>query len=150
MNETKDNTQGGHRQDTWIWLFCAWLLALAATLGAIFIGEVMGQTPCVLCWYQRIFMFPLTFVLGLACLAVETRAAKYGLVLAVPGGLIAGWHVMLFYGVISEAIAPCTQGVSCADAEMTISGIPLPLLSLLTFTAIAALTIRAALHKENS
>ena len=43
-------------------LFIAWLVALGATLGALFIGEVMGQVPCTLCWYQRIAMFPLAIV----------------------------------------------------------------------------------------
>ena len=39
----------------------------ASALGALFIGEVMGQTPCVLCWYQRAFSFPLAIVLAVAC-----------------------------------------------------------------------------------
>jgi len=43
-------------------LYLAWLIALTATLGALFIGEVMGRTPCVLCWYQRIAMFPLALI----------------------------------------------------------------------------------------
>lgn len=47
-------------------MMLAFLLALTATLGALFIGEVMGQTPCTLCWYQRIAMFPLTAILGVA------------------------------------------------------------------------------------
>ena len=47
-------------------LYLAWLIALTATVGALFIGEVMGRTPCVLCWYQRIAMFPLALILGLA------------------------------------------------------------------------------------
>ncbi|MEG0947549.1 MAG: disulfide bond formation protein B, partial [Comamonas sp.] len=48
----------------WTLLMLAWLLATVATLGAMFLGEVMGMTPCVLCWYQRIFMFPIAIVLG--------------------------------------------------------------------------------------
>ncbi len=47
-------------------LYAAWVVALAATLGALFVGEVMGQMPCVLCWYQRIAMIPLAVVLGIA------------------------------------------------------------------------------------
>jgi len=40
-------------------------LALTASLAVRFVGEVLGQMPCLLCWYQRAFMFPLTIVLGL-------------------------------------------------------------------------------------
>jgi len=61
----------------WIWLFSAWVVALAASLGALFIGEVLGQEPCNLCWYQRIAMFPLAFILGLACLYNDLSVRRY-------------------------------------------------------------------------
>ncbi len=54
----------------WLWLMAAWGVALAATLGALFIGEVMGMTPCLLCWYQRIFMFPLALI-GVSSFSVQ-------------------------------------------------------------------------------
>ena len=47
-------------------LLAAFVVSLAATLGALYIGEVLGQTPCILCWYQRIAMFPLVVLLGIA------------------------------------------------------------------------------------
>ena len=43
----------------------AWIIALVASLAVLFIGEVLGQTPCVLCWFQRAFMFPLAIILSL-------------------------------------------------------------------------------------
>lgn len=131
-------------------MYAAWIIALVATGGAIFIGEVMGQTPCLLCWYQRIFMFPLALILGLACFRGDLAGARYALVVAGPGLLIAVWHTLLYFGLVSEAITPCSQGVSCTDANMTIWGaLPLPLLSALSFTAIAALLL-IALRKENA
>ena len=48
----------------WAFLFAAWLIATASTLGALFLSEVMQIAPCVLCWYQRVFMFPLVWVLA--------------------------------------------------------------------------------------
>lgn len=69
----------------WTLLLLAWLVATTATLGALFIGEVMGMTPCVLCWYQRIFMFPLAIILGIACFIDDRRGAVYGLTLALGG-----------------------------------------------------------------
>ncbi|MEM5474439.1 disulfide bond formation protein B [Hoeflea sp. AS60] len=47
-------------------LLAAFVIALAATLGTLFIGEVLGQRPCTLCWYQRITMFPLVPIIGLS------------------------------------------------------------------------------------
>jgi thiol-disulfide isomerase/thioredoxin len=69
----------------WNLLVLAWLIAAAATASALFIGEVMGMAPCVLCWYQRIFMFPLAVVLGMACYSDDRRGAIYG------SGSCAGW-----------------------------------------------------------
>lgn len=71
-----------HQDRAWALVFAAWLVALTATLGALFPGEVMGMTPCVLCWYQRIAMFPLVFVLGAGLLPFDTRSPRYGKPLA--------------------------------------------------------------------
>ena len=121
-------------------LFLAWLVALVASAGALFLGEVMGKTPCLLCWYQRIAMFPLVVVLGLGVLDGDVRSARYALPLAWAGWALALYHCLLYWGVISEALSPCQQGVSCADAELQVVGfVPIPLLSLLAFTAILVL-----------
>ena len=63
-----DSGKSSAPQAGWALLYGAWAIALAASLGALFIGEVLGQEPCNLCWYQRIAMFPLALILGLACL----------------------------------------------------------------------------------
>jgi disulfide bond formation protein DsbB len=118
-------------------LFLAWFVALAATAGALFLGEVMGKTPCVLCWYQRIAMFPLVLVLGLGVFDGDARSARYALPLAWAGWGFALYHCLLFWGVLSEALSPCRQGVSCADADQQVAGfVPIPLMSLIAFTAI--------------
>jgi disulfide bond formation protein DsbB len=124
----------------WMPLFGAWLVALMATAGALFLGEVMGRTPCVLCWYQRIAMFPLVLILGTGLLASDARSVRYALPLAMVGWAIAGYHLLVFRGVIVEALMPCGAGASCADASMQVAGgVPIPLLSVLAFTAILVL-----------
>ena len=121
-------------------LFLAWLVALAATAGALFLGEVMGKTPCVLCWYQRIAMFPLVLVLGVGLYDGDVRSARYALPLAWAGWGLALYHCLLFWGVLSEALSPCRQGVSCADADLQVAGfVPIPLMSLMAFSAILVL-----------
>lgn len=125
------------RVNAWFYLLAAWLVSLAATLGALFIGEVMGQTPCVLCWYQRIAMFPLVAVLGVALITSERNVFSYAMPLVLVGLGLALFHTLLFFGFIAEAIQPCSAGVSCSGDAMTLFGVfPLPLLSLLAFLAI--------------
>jgi disulfide bond formation protein DsbB len=64
-------------------LFLAWLMASVSTLGALFLGEVMGYTPCVLCWYQRIAMFPLVLILAAGLFPLDRRVVRYALPLAL-------------------------------------------------------------------
>lgn len=119
------------------WLTMAWIAALIATLSAIFIGEVLGRTPCVLCWYQRIFMFPLVLVLGVACYRGDLGAWRYALPLAGVGAGFAAYHTLLYWRVIEPEIVACSAEASCSGAAMAIFGsIPLPLLSLLAFALI--------------
>jgi disulfide bond formation protein DsbB len=118
-------------------LFGAWLVALTASLGALFVGEILGQTPCLLCWYQRIAMFPLAVLLGVACLNDDRQVGRYATPLAAIGAALAFWHVLVFYEVIPTAIEPCGQGPSCRGSDMTVLGVvPLPVLSLVAFVSI--------------
>ncbi len=122
-------------------LVLAWIVALAASLSVLFIGEVLGQTPCNLCWFQRAFMFPLAIVLGLGLWWQDPRIGRYGIVLAIGGGALALWHLGLYVGVIPESIKPCTaSGPSCTDDNQVVFGIPIPLLALVAFALIALLS----------
>jgi disulfide bond formation protein DsbB len=132
----------------WTLLLLAWLVATAATLGALFLGEVMGMTPCVLCWYQRIFMFPIAIVLGIACFTDDRRGAVYGLALALGGLVIAGYHTLLVAGLIPKTWVPCSAGVSCTDQKLEIlNSVQIPWLSLAAFSALAFLL---AVYLRNS
>lgn len=137
----KPQTQSSNNT-SWNLLVLTWAIALVSTLGALFIGEVMGQTPCVLCWYQRAFMFPLVVILAVACYLSDFGVWRYALPLAVIGWLFALYHSLLYLGIVPEAITPCGSGVSCASTDMTILGwLPLPLLSLVMFSSIIFLLV---------
>ncbi len=131
----------------WLLVFAAWLLATLATLGALFFGEVMMLTPCVLCWYQRIFMFPLVLLLPLGLFPYDHKVARYGLALAVPGNLIACFHLLVAAGVIPEAMQPCSQGVPCSVTVIEWFGfVTIPLLSAAAFLTITALLLATHLR----
>ena len=138
------------QQKQWVLVFLAWLIALAATLGALFLGEVMGRTPCLLCWYQRIAMFPLVVVLGVGLLPFDPRGVRYALPLALVGGMIALYHYLLYWGVIPPSLVPCGQGVSCTDAKLGLLGfVSIPLLSLMAFASIIVLLLIAKRGSQN-
>ncbi|ODT64906.1 MAG: disulfide bond formation protein [Pelagibacterium sp. SCN 63-23] len=123
-------------------MLLAWAVAMAATLGALFIGEVMGQMPCTLCWYQRIAMFPLALILGVAAYRHDADAWRYALPLAVAGLALAGYHSLQYSGLLPAPIIPCqASGPSCSGEGMLILGVPIPYLSTLAFAIITALLL---------
>jgi disulfide bond formation protein DsbB len=130
------------QRQTLLW---AWFVALTATLGALFIGEVMGQMPCTLCWYQRIAMFPLVVILGVAAFRGDTGAWRYAMPLSLIGLLIAGYHSLQYSGLLPAPIIPCqANGPACSGEGMLILGFPIPHLSTMAFAAIAALLLPLA------
>jgi disulfide bond formation protein DsbB len=129
---------------SWTLLFCAWLVAMTASLGALFVGEVMGQRPCDLCWHQRAFMFPSAVILTVAIIVEDPGVWRYALPLSLVGIALAGFHTLLYAGLVPKSVEPCARGVSCSDAAMTIlGGVPLPALSLIAFVLLAALLLLA-------
>ena len=126
----------------WLVLLVAWGVAMVSTLGALFIGEVMGMTPCLLCWYQRIFMFPLALIIGMAAFAEDRRGAVYALPLALGGATVAGYHSALIAGWVPKWWVPCGAGPSCSEQSLEIlGGIQIPWLALAAFAAIAILLL---------
>lgn len=128
------------RNAGWTPLFLAWLVAAASTLGALFFSEVMRLAPCELCWWQRIFMFPLAIMLPLGLFPTDPRVVRYALPLAVAGWGFAVFHWLLVLGVVPENVRPCTRGVPCGEVTLQWLGfVNLPLLSVLAFSAVIAL-----------
>lgn len=128
--------------NAWTPLFAAFVLAIVASLVVLFVGEVLGQLPCNLCWFQRAFMFPLAIILGIAAFRSDAGGWIYGVPLATGGWLVAGFHTLLYFGLIPETLKPCLTGPSCSSGDMNILGVlPLPVLSLVAFTAIIALLV---------
>lgn len=135
----------------WTWLFLAWLIALISTLGAIFLSEVVGVLPCVLCWYQRIAMFPLVVILAVGLLPFDARSVRYALPLAVAGWVIALYHCLLYWGVVPKDLVPCGEGASCTDVKAELYGfISVPLLSLAAFSLIVVflLVVKKGFRRE--
>lgn len=124
----------------WMLLFSAWLVALVSTLGALFSSAIMGLEPCLLCWYQRIAMFPLALMLAVALLSSDVLVVRYALPLAIAGAGVAAYHCLLVWGVVPKDLVPCGQGPSCAEVKLELLGfITLPLLSLAAFSLIVIL-----------
>ncbi len=130
--------------------YVAWAQALLATCGSLYFSEIAGYLPCLLCWYQRIAMYPLVVVLGVGILRREKKLYQYVLPFSIIGGVIALFHVLLYYGVFPESEQTCRAGVSCTTKYIEWVGfLTIPLLSFLAFAVITACMI-VLYRKERS
>lgn len=134
MEQVETETINGR----WL-LLAAWLMALVGTVGSLFFSEVMLYPPCVLCWYQRIALYPLVLIIGVGIATADRRVVRYALPLALAGLAIAVYHNLLYYGFIPESISPCTEGVPCNAVQIELAGfITIPLMALGGFMSVSA------------
>lgn len=121
-------------------LFFAWLVSIVATAGSLLFQYALSFEPCMLCWYQRIAMYPLAIILGVAAYRNDRGIRPYVLPLAVIGLLIAIYQYLEQMVPGIARIAPCTVGVPCSNRDIDLLGfITFPLLSICAFALIAFL-----------
>ncbi len=99
----------------------AWLVALVATAGSLYLSEVAGLVPCRLCWYQRIAMYPLSAILGVAFLRRDTGVWRYALPLTLIGLSISTYHALVQLRPALE-VAPCEGEVPCSAQYLKVFG----------------------------
>ena len=128
----------------------AFCLAVIATAGSLFFSEVMKLPPCVLCWYQRIFMYPLVFIFAVGLFRKTKDTFIHAAVLSCTGLVISIYHNLLYYKLVPENITPCTTGVSCTSKQIEWLGfITIPFLSFVAFTLITIISVSILKQKDN-
>lgn len=117
-------------------LYWAWLIALVGFCVSIFYAEILGHPPCPLCWYQRIALFPLVILLGIAAYRGDQAIIPYALPIVVIGALIATFHVLQPILPFLQKTAICRLGVPCTHEGLSLW---FPVASLCGFVLIATL-----------
>ena len=136
---------------SWLLLFCAWVIAFSGTLVSLFFSEVAQIPVCVLCWYQRIALYPLVLILPLALFPYDPKVLHYGGILVIAGWLTALFHVLLVLGVIPKSAQPCVQDIPCSETHLNLLGfLNIPMMSLLTFTLIGVLLIYSKIQSTRN
>ncbi len=127
-----------------IGLWLAWLVALVTTLGSLYYSEVAHFTPCKLCWYQRIAMYPLVIVLLVAALRRDRGIAWYVVPVATIGALFAVYQTQL-QAFPHQHSSFCTLTEPCTVRYVWEFGfVSLPFMALSAFVFIITMTIVAA------
>ena len=121
----------------------AWLVALTATLGSLYYSEVANFVPCKLCWYQRIAMYPLVVILGIAAIRRDIDVRRYAVPMAGVGAAISIFHYFLqrFPALTSASCDPTTPCTSTWVWQFHF--ISIPFMALSGFALIATLLLMA-------
>lgn len=126
---------------TKIILLC-FVVASVATMGSLFFSDVMGFVPCNMCWYQRIFMYPLVIIFLMNILYPDDKVYKYAFPIVLVGLLFAIYHNLLMFGLIPESAVPCASGVPCSTEYINWLGfITIPFLSLISYLVLFLLLV---------
>jgi len=131
-------------------LWLAFVVTAVATLGSLFFSEIADFVPCKLCWFQRIFMYPLALVVPLMALARDNRAARYLLPLPVIGAGVAVYHIMIEEGWVEQAHTCLISAPGgCATKWVDEFGyVTIPILALTGFALSFALLLFAMLRPD--
>lgn len=122
--------------------YIAWVQAIVATASSLYLSEILHWTPCVLCWYQRILMYPLVILIAVGIYKKDKNLPYFVLPMTIIGMGIALFHYLLQIGIVPDAVAPCVSGVSCTTKFfMWLGFITIPFLSLTAFSIITVCMI---------
>ncbi|PIS01403.1 MAG: hypothetical protein COT84_02480 [Chlamydiae bacterium CG10_big_fil_rev_8_21_14_0_10_35_9] len=121
-------------------LYFAWLVSLVGSLTSLYYSEILLITPCSLCWYQRICMYPLIFILPIAIIKQDSSVKIYILPQMIIGAFLSLWHYLIQNIPMFALPALCGLQSSCADARYKIFGVSFPLVSLIGFSIMILLT----------
>jgi len=118
-------------------------VALTTSLGSLYLSEVAKFPPCILCWYQRIAMYPLAVILIVASLRKDRAVWTYVVPLGVIGLGISVYHYLIERFPASVSFA-CTDDVPCTTVWIWKFGfLSIPAMAGIGFAATITLVLLA-------
>ncbi|MDO8728337.1 MAG: disulfide bond formation protein B [bacterium] len=132
------------------YLNLCFIIALLASSFSLVYSEIIGFLPCYLCWYQRVFMFPLVLIFGSAIWHKDRKIVKYTLPLLCIGFIISVYQNFFYYFGEGSSLPCDASGVSCYKQLINVFGgyISFPMLSLSGYLALITIVLVAHFYKK--
>ena len=122
----------------------AFVVAAVATLGSLWLSEGADFVPCKLCWYQRIAMYPMAVILGVAALRRDAGVRRYALPVVAIGATISVWHILIERFPSLESSTSCELSNPCSIIWTEHFGyMTIPTMALSGFALLATLLLLA-------
>lgn len=118
-------------------LFLSWATSFIATSGSLYFSEILKYEPCTLCWYQRIFMYPLVIILGVAIVKKDYKISIYSLILSIIGSFISTYHYLIQKVPYLSTTSTCGRIPCTGDYLNWFDFITIPFLCLISFIIIS-------------
>jgi disulfide bond formation protein DsbB len=123
-------------------LFAAWATSILAIFGSLYFSEIRQYEPCLLCWYQRILMYPFALILGIAVVKKDYRISLYTMIMSALGAMISIYHYSLQKVPFMADNAVTCGRVPCTGQYINWLGfITIPFLALTAFIIIFTLSL---------
>lgn len=131
-------------------LTLGFLLSIGPALFSLVYSEIIGFLPCYLCWYQRIFLFPIVFIFATAVWSKDRKVTKYVLPLLSVGFIFAVYQNLGYYFADSGSLPCDASGISCYQQLVSEFGgyISIPMLSLTAFLSLITIVLVAHFYKK--
>jgi disulfide bond formation protein DsbB len=135
------------------YVIIGFLITCMGALVSLVYSEIIHFIPCVLCWWQRVFVLPLVFIFGAAAWYKDRKVIKYVLPLLSVGFLISVYHNFNYYFAEAGSALPCdASGVSCYQHLVSVFNgyISIPSIALTGFISILVLLAVAHYYKKEN
>jgi len=131
-------------------LWLAWLMAVVATLGSLYYSQIAHFIPCEYCWYQRIGMYPLAIILGIAAFRHDFAIRRYAYPLAILGGAVSAYHYLI-QNFPNLATGVCSTTTPCTAALVwKFDFVSIPFMALVSFATIITVLLLDGEHAEST
>ncbi len=134
-------------------IIMSFLVSFLSSIFSLVYSEIIGFPPCVQCWYQRVFLFPQVFILGVALWEREKKVIKYAMPLLLSGFVVSIYQNFKYYFGETSSLPCDASGVSCYQHLISEYGgyISIPMLALTGFFCIIViLTVAHFYNKRNN
>lgn len=118
-------------------LFTAWAAAVIAMFGSLYFSEIQKFEPCELCWYQRILMYPLVIIQGIAIIKKDYHISFYTMILSGIGAIVSLYHYSIQKIPFMADNAVSCGRIPCTGQYINWYGfVTIPFLALIAFIII--------------
>lgn len=115
------------------------ILSSITVLGSLYMSKILQLPPCELCWYQRLFIFPLPVLLTVSLVMKRKGVADYVISLAALGIPLSAYHYMV---QMTQASTSCSTAISCDSVQIQKFGfVTVPWMSLTFFLSVIVLML---------